>query len=882
MPIEQININISSLPPDVALSVNETQSEGAKALGETEEEAAVRKAAEKKIAEKKAELKLGVVQRETFTRQAQNEQKLQAILGGAAGQEAASALSGWNNNPQLQSKLTEAQKNLFREAMVKNPPKAAEAGTALNRLTQTPGFQKAITNSQQMGTLQAGVLAAPAAAEQPAAQILQSRFMQSPKADAQVKNQFLRFGMQQAQKGQLQSLKPAGDMLGTLTGAGISKGAQRAAMNMVARNPNDPAPSVGLDNFVQQPAVRAMPTFARSKATELLAKANAQPELASGFTSLAAAPKFKGLTAENKGRFFSTIGTGRPSEMRALTDKSLMALQSSDFPNRSGQVTKLLSKMSLQVQKGGADGVNTGALIKDAKKSSMPATPTFVPTAGLEGDDLVRARSQNRAQILQYFNQLDKTYDGAEKKLEGAKYFEDVNGLQTLREPPNIDTSSLSPEELAVYQDRRAAAMKRLGDLRKLQQTKSRELRNTRMPPAKRRALQAEKRLQGPQPKYFSPAAGGASAFKAPAAGASLSMASAGLPASPQRAVLAKAGLPDAQLAQVVSQLSVGPMTADKATKVANAIAKLVTAQLLGGASPTGTDSPTEPAATPTQPRSMTMGKTDGWGIQRTFDRDLGAGANRTIVKPPTTDGTSPDLTAEKYTGKMLVKDPSSIRGLDQLFQSSWKDLSKPEAALLKNLGWNQQAWDTKDTTAAKWPMAMATPFMSLTPTQREAVRKLGISAQDWDSRVAAFSAGAPDATPSPTPTPATPQAPVSEDTAHLADTSGSRHAAEAAAASQIATPEEPPEAPASTPDQLLSKAWEDFSPAELRQLKNLGWSEESWTSKGTTANAQWPTSMTTPYADLTPKQRQALSKLGISSKDWDQKVQALKMGKNA
>ena len=61
--------------------------------------------------------------------------------------------------------------------------------------------------------------------------------------------------------------------------------------------------------------------------------------------------------------------------------------------------------------------------------------------------------------------------------------------------------------------------------------------------------------------------------------------------------------------------------------------------------------------------------------------------------------------------------------------------LSKPEQALWKNLGWNQQMWDTKDTAAAKWPMAMGTSFVSLTPTQREAVRKL-MSPNDWDHMV--------------------------------------------------------------------------------------------------------------------------------------------------
>jgi hypothetical protein len=62
--------------------------------------------------------------------------------------------------------------------------------------------------------------------------------------------------------------------------------------------------------------------------------------------------------------------------------------------------------------------------------------------------------------------------------------------------------------------------------------------------------------------------------------------------------------------------------------------------------------------------------------------------------------------------------------------------------ALLKNLGWNQQTWDTKDTPAAKWPMTMVTAYVNLTPLQRESVRKLGMTARDWDKRVQAFTSG--------------------------------------------------------------------------------------------------------------------------------------------
>src|SRR5690606_6623363 len=115
------------------------------------------------------------------------DQKMQQILGGAHGQDAASALGGWQQNQQLQSKLTDAQKNLFREAMANNPQKGAEAGNALNRLTQQPGFQKAVNSSQTAGTLQQAVVDNPKL-EKPAGELLQGKFMQSNKADPSSKN----------------------------------------------------------------------------------------------------------------------------------------------------------------------------------------------------------------------------------------------------------------------------------------------------------------------------------------------------------------------------------------------------------------------------------------------------------------------------------------------------------------------------------------------------------------------------------------------------------------------------------------------------------------------------------------------------------------------
>ena len=42
-------------------------------------------------------------------------------------------------------------------------------------------------------------------------------------------------------------------------------------------------------------------------------------------------PDVEAQTPVNEGRFFATVGTGRPSEMREITDDRLQALNSPEF-----------------------------------------------------------------------------------------------------------------------------------------------------------------------------------------------------------------------------------------------------------------------------------------------------------------------------------------------------------------------------------------------------------------------------------------------------------------------------------------------------------------------------------------------------------------------
>jgi len=266
----------------------------------------------------------------------------------------------------------------------------------------------------------------------------------------------------------------------------------------------------------------------------------------------------------------------------------------------------------------------------------------------------------------------------------------------------------------------------------------------------------AARRARGAQPRYFSPTearAGNASRVFAQATGTD----GAGLPSTPlqagrqqaafkQGAAGAQAGGIEHQVAAALAHAGAGPMTAEKvgqvaktiANQVAAQVASQVTAQLLGGAAQAG------PAAEPAKTEVKgAQGQVDGWGIPRTFQRDLGAVA-RQPVRQRVEDGAEmpAEQPLEAYTGRTLVKDPTQVRSLADVFGSSWKELSRAESALLKNLGWTQGLWDTRDNPGAKWPQTMGTPFASLSPLQREAVGKLGVPPHEWDSKVQGFTMG--------------------------------------------------------------------------------------------------------------------------------------------
>jgi predicted fused transcriptional regulator/phosphomethylpyrimidine kinase len=181
---------------------------------------------------------------------------------------------------------------------------------------------------------------------------------------------------------------------------------------------------------------------------------------------------------------------------------------------------------------------------------------------------------------------------------------------------------------------------------------------------------------------------------------------------------------------------------------------KSVMQQILGTSDPSDlattqtAQTPWAQAAARSQRPATTQGKTDGWGIQRSFERDLGGTQNNPVVRPVGASeaadeagaAAAPDYRNEKYTGRTLIKAPTQVRDPATLMNISWKDTQRGEKALLRNLGWTQPMWDAKSEPGARWPQSMRTPFSRLGATQREAVRQLGLTSDDWDKFVESVS----------------------------------------------------------------------------------------------------------------------------------------------
>jgi hypothetical protein len=76
----------------------------------------------------------------------------------------------------------------------------------------------------------------------------------------------------------------------------------------------------------------------------------------------------------------------------------------------------------------------------------------------------------------------------------------------------------------------------------------------------------------------------------------------------------------------------------------------------------------------------------------------------------------------------------SGVRQFDEVASSTWKGLRPREQALLEDLGWERQTWDTKRSPRTIWPKVMHLPFNTLKPQEQSAVLGLGLTEYEWNT----------------------------------------------------------------------------------------------------------------------------------------------------
>ena len=470
-------------------------------------------------------------------------------------------------SPELQQKLNDKLKSMMADAAEQTPSRAAEAAGTLVELSQKPGFDEAVPDAQALGDLGAQLLRSPKAGAK-LREALDHPFMASPEGDARSKQRLLKFAARQVgaeMTGRGVSVRKGADMLESLRNARVPKFGQRAAMEMVERNPDNEEGVDNLDSFVHSPPMRTMPQTARGHATAVLAKGDGDSGLKDSLTSVADDAAFRSMGRDDKGKLFATIGEARGTALRAITDQTLVALRSGRFVTQPQQVGRFLTGLGKQVQSGDGTAKNVDArtLLRQARQSGVPRPPTLIPTEGMSDEEAEMARRSNRSSVMSYYNKLSSYQDDAEKRIDGAKYFEQVNTLTGIKEPADPDVSALvlRPEikasidqqmvelrasmlqsrqlprieqiekmtQLKAHQQAKLLAdpglttdEKEYGLLRSSHESasvnnnflarqkasKMRVLNRSFMPPARRRKMMGERRAQGPQRPYFRAAQG--------------------------------------------------------------------------------------------------------------------------------------------------------------------------------------------------------------------------------------------------------------------------------------------------------------------------------------------------------------------------------------
>lgn len=735
---------------DLAIQSAQRQLETQENINEEEGKAKQREKQAEKNVKQKLEQKAktegrGVDQRSGFQTQNRTSDLARRILTGEFGQESAQVLEAFRNSKDFRQKSTQAQRQMFEQGVAKDP----RAGKVMLDLSKEPSFfGRAITTTQPMGELLRGVFKNAATAEPTAKFILPNPLMQSPKSPPDVKADFLRTTLEQANQGNQKAVKDGATLMGRVAQGNVGASALRAAVSMFMRQPNNTAGMKNVGDFVEHAAVQKRPASTRTLATTLLAKTNGQKSVKDGFVRMCGLPSFGSLRAKHQTGFFRVLGSsGRLVDVGALATKMPQILNHSDFdrlPERA--VSKLLTNAA-QAAKQGPEAVKADQLVRSAKTLDFPTPPVVRSLVGLSHQE----RAQTVAQIMRYLHALDRHLSIKEKALAAASKFEQVAKVRPQDVPIHM-FDDLEGDELDFVKSKVAQLKEKKQNLVRLTKTRSRELAHVRERPRKRHAG----RPQGRQEQYFVPGA------KSERADQAIPMAAA--QAGPNRPAFAQERMPLAHspkgsvsamdpqeinvlVKQALGRMGSGALTPDNiasvasniaqqvAGSVAGEVARQVTAQLLGNAGgaqeATQVDNPKVLSSEVEPTKTTVTGKTDAWGVQRTFVKELGGSATTPVTPKaqlPEEDLKEPEP-AQAVRGPALTLPQEHVRSLDQLLNTPWKQLSRAETALMRDLGWDAMTWGSKFSPSGEpvgqWPVAMGTLFHNLSPFLKKVVRQL-------------------------------------------------------------------------------------------------------------------------------------------------------------
>ena len=821
-----------------------------------------------------------------------------AVLKGDLGPEAQAVAQQWSQNRTLQAKLPEPNKQAFMRLLLNGDTRgrAMQGGQALLTLATSPEHAHAFSSSQQVASLQSSLLAAPQRGPE-MGRLLGRPAMRAGGAEPQAQGRLLQFAGQQWAAGRPQLVAAAADMLDGQVAVPVAPRGQLASLNMAQRlgrgEPELAAARLqNVDLFVASTAMGQQSPKVRGEAVRALARVDGDPEVRAGFERLLQDPTFGSLRRRSKALWFAGIGSGRGSQLRALTlgrtDKVLQAMQLPDYPRQLGQEHEGAQVTALLRQLGQATTVEAVEALSPVRLASpvpdpgkMPVLPVAPRLADLGGRARRDAQIRYIGALTLYSRQLERHYQGIGRRIETAVYYDQLFKLPELAAPPEPHLEGLEPHDAKTEEGRHAALQALFSRTSSLLRQQQWGLRNNRRPAS---APAVPMPVAGRAERLFRP--GEAASARAPAAGRSGEPAGPSSGGSAVRPRLSSAPpLPSPPRLPNVSAQPVGQPAAQPAVE--------------------GRGS----AAARRAPAAGRAAAATGMGRPRRAEAPVGRLPRGTVA--PVIDGSE----AEAFW-QALPESLSPVQRETRLQAFVTQQMTSRMQQRLSQMAAQLQAEVPQDIAAAMDTLRRAEP------TGREG-RSPAAAPSDRMPVTPMSSPAAELALPQELPTGVlaalSPSAPAPASASAAGDLEALVAAAARAAATRVdGAPAAPPRSGASLPygvqrrferdlgDNQLAPVrpqrgargsvrsttaeassnplsllmqlflgnvtWKQLSLVQTQGMQNLGWSQPLWDGRGA-PQALWPRSMRQPFARLDGIQQMAVRNLGLTAEAWDRDI---------